>query len=72
MLDKVRYFGVWISLTEMVQRQEGKLHVDDSDNRHFFNWFCYKRNRKIEQELKKESDVKGNLIWGLNSLFVWE
>lgn len=55
----------------MVQRQEEKKHVEDSDNRQLFNWFCYKSNRKIEQELK-ESDVKGNLIWGLYSLFVWE
>lgn len=70
-LDEVRYFGVWISLIEMVQRQEEKKHVEDSDNRQLFNWFWYKRNRKIEQEVK-ESDVKGNGIWGLNSLSVWE
>lgn len=43
--------------------------MEDSDNRQLFNWFCYKRKRRIEQELK-ESDVKGNLIWGLNSLCV--
>lgn len=45
-LDKVRCSGVWISLTEMVQRQEGKKHMEDSDR--LFNWFCCKRNRKIE------------------------
>lgn len=44
-LDKVRCSGVWISLTEMVQRQEGKKHMEDSD-RHSLTGFAVKGTEK--------------------------